>query len=238
MPVGSQSVRIRAPANPVHWLPVTLARTRRVQYLVNLLQRQEKKGIRVLAKNRGGRSLAPLPKDRFEPPPLLLHTEIVPDVLEHFCLLECGESIDDTQEAIIKHYSTHYMKREMIALGLGPRGRGAAVRTVVIEHEEVEVADEFYARIKGNRVVSRYACRRGCVRKPMGIEQIVFHNLSTHRQLQHVMLRDPQMGDPTSGIPELYFRLFPTAKNDTDIRWEQGMGWVAQTKADWQQVLL
>ena len=115
MPGGPQSARIRAPANPVHWLPTTLARTRRVQYLVNLLQRQEKKGIRVLAKNRGGGALEPLPRNRFEPPPLLLHTEIVPDVVEHFCLLECGESIDDTQESIIKHYSIHYMKREMTA---------------------------------------------------------------------------------------------------------------------------
>ena len=69
----------------------------------------------------------------------------------------------------------------------------------------------------------------------MTLEQIIFHNMGTHRQLKHVILRHPGMERVHTGFPALYERLFPSSITYEDVPRELALQWAAK---DWQEVLL
>ena len=120
-------------------------------------------------------------------------------------------------------------------MGLGQNGEALAVMSEVMEKEEEEVVKRFMKAVEYQETQFSYYCRRNCQGEPMTLEQIIFHNMGTHRQLQHVILRHPSMDRVHTGFPELYKRLFPSSTTDEDVPWELALEWEAN---DWQEVLL
>ena len=147
--------------------------------------------------------------------------------------------VEDDGEECVFHYSRHFARRAVENMGLGPHGTAVAVVAEVFEKEDEEVIECFKARVDADRTIPRYTCRRGCPEEWMTLEQISFHNLWAHRQLQKALLADDLMKNEDSGFVHLYQRLFPLSGGEEgQIPWEQGMLDMAFEPLDWQQILL
>ena len=212
----------------------------RVKMRLQQLAFQECRGAQLMAHLRHQLPLPHLPISKFEPPPLpATPTSEWADGTPayHDCLLGCQRDIEDTDESIILHYAMHFTKKAVESMNLGQNDEAFAVMSEVLEKEEEEVVKRFMEHVEHQKTKFSYYCRRYCILQgePMTLEQIIFHNMGTHRQLQHVILRHPNMNKVHTGFPELYKRLFPSSTTDEDIPWELALDWEAN---DWQEVLL
>ena len=217
--------------------PVETAEERAEGWFCKLTM-QEGNGEQLLLHYRNQAPLAPLPRHLFQPPPLFITDSQEIQTL-HKCILGCGQMVEDDGEECVCHYSRHFARRAVENMGLGPHGKAEAVVAEVFEKENEEVIELFKARADANRTIPRYTCRRGCPEEWMTLEQITFHNLWTHRQLQKALLADDLMRDEDSGFIQLYRRLFPRSRGEVgQIPWEQGILDMALEPIDWQQILL
>ena len=211
----------------------------RAQGLFHKLEMQEGNGAQLLLHYRDQAPLAPLPRHLFQPPPLFITNSQEIHTL-HKCILGCGEMVEDEGEESVCHYSRHFARRAVENMGLGPHGKAEAVVAEVFEKETDEVIALFLARLNAATEILRYTCRRGCSGvERMTLEEAIFHNLWTHRQLQKALVADDLMRDKSSGFKKLYKRLFPQSRGRAGrIPWEQGLRDMITGPIDWQQILL
>ena len=148
--------------------------------------------------------------------------------------------VEDDGEECVCHYSRHFARRAVENMGLGPHGKAEAVVAEVFKKENDEVIALFQARLNADTETPRYTCRRGCFwEERMTLEETIFHNLWTHRQLQKALMADDLMKDKGSGFKQLYQRLFPQSRGEVgQIPWEQGIRDMVIEPIDWQQILL